>query len=59
MEVRQWAADVLRRNEIWIGGDRILRFPAWLIRTGPVPMVAQLRAALTPAPIRAPSRPAA
>jgi very-short-patch-repair endonuclease len=47
MDVRHWAADMLRQNLIWIGGDRILRFPAWLLRADPAVVVAQLRAALT------------
>ena len=47
MDVRQWAADMLRQNQIWIEGDRILRFPAWLLRTDPSTVVAQLRAALS------------
>jgi very-short-patch-repair endonuclease len=50
MDVRQWAADMLRQNQIWIEGDRILRFPAWLLRTDPSAVVAQLRAALGSAP---------
>ncbi|MEV0391623.1 hypothetical protein [Polymorphospora rubra] len=27
MDVREWAADMRRQNEVWIGGDRVLRFP--------------------------------
>ncbi|MBB5870879.1 very-short-patch-repair endonuclease [Allocatelliglobosispora scoriae] len=46
MDARQWAADLKRQNDVWIGGDRILRFPAYLIRTKPDEVVAQLRAAL-------------
>lgn len=49
MDVRQWSADMLRQNAVWIRGDRILRFPAWLIRTHPDLVAAQLRAALTTA----------
>jgi hypothetical protein len=46
MDVRQWAADMRRQNEVWIAGDRILRFPAWLVRARPNEVVAQVRAAL-------------
>lgn len=46
MDVRHWAADMRRQNEVWIAGDRILRFPAWLIRARPDEVAAQLRAAL-------------
>jgi len=46
MEVAEWSLDMLRQNRIWIAGDRILRFPAWLLRTQPDEVAAQLRAAL-------------
>ncbi|HEY7272566.1 MAG TPA: hypothetical protein VH502_07515 [Actinoplanes sp.] len=46
MNVRHWAADMLRQNEMWIAGDRILRFPAWLVRADPAAVAAQVRAAL-------------
>jgi very-short-patch-repair endonuclease len=49
MDARHWAADMQRQNKIWISGDRILRFPAALIREGPAEVAAQLRAALTAA----------
>lgn len=49
MDARHWAADMQRQNQIWISGDRILRFPAALIRERPAEVVAQLRAALTAA----------
>jgi very-short-patch-repair endonuclease len=55
MDVRHWAADMLRQNQIWIDGDRILRFPAWLLRTDPATVVAQLGMALR----RQPSAPSA
>jgi hypothetical protein len=35
-----------RQNDIWIAGDRILRFPAWMMRARPEEVAAQLRAAL-------------
>ncbi|HZD98135.1 MAG TPA: hypothetical protein VE132_08230, partial [Micromonosporaceae bacterium] len=41
-----WWADMKRQNEIWIPGDRILRFPAWAIRERPDEVIAQVRAAL-------------
>jgi very-short-patch-repair endonuclease len=46
MDVRHWAADMLRQNQIWIAGDRILRFPAWLVRADPSAVADQIRAAL-------------
>ncbi|GAB3806717.1 endonuclease domain-containing protein [Micromonospora zhanjiangensis] len=49
MEARYWAADLRRQNEIWIAGDRILRFTAFDVRHHPDDVVAQLRAALTAA----------
>lgn len=54
MDVRHWAADMLRQNQIWISGDRILRFPAWLVRSEPGTVAHQIRAALIAAgPIHA------
>ncbi len=47
MEVEHWAADMLRQNALWIRGDRVLRFPAWLVRARPDEVAAQLRAALS------------
>jgi very-short-patch-repair endonuclease len=49
MDVRHWAADMRRQNEVWIAGDRILRFPAWLVRGRPGEVAAQIRAALVAA----------
>jgi len=46
MDVREWAADMRRQNDVWIAGDRILRFPAYLIRVRPAEIVDQLSAAL-------------
>jgi very-short-patch-repair endonuclease len=46
MDARHWAADMLRQNEVWLEGDRVLRFPAFLVRTDPLAVVTQLRAAL-------------
>jgi hypothetical protein len=41
-----WATDMLRQNRIWIAGDRILRFPAWLVRSDPAAVARQIREAL-------------
>jgi hypothetical protein len=49
MDAAHWEADMLRQNEVWISGDRVLRFPARLIRERPADVVGQLRAALTAA----------
>jgi very-short-patch-repair endonuclease len=42
---RAWA-DMARQNQLWIKGDRVLRFPAWLVRERPHEVIAQVRAAL-------------
>ncbi|GLI02672.1 hypothetical protein Pa4123_79500 [Phytohabitans aurantiacus] len=39
-------ADMKRQNELWIAGDRVLRFPAHLIRANPAEVFAQVHAAL-------------
>jgi very-short-patch-repair endonuclease len=44
----QWA-DMKRQNEIWITGDRVLRFPAHAVRRRPDEVFAQVRAALVAA----------
>jgi hypothetical protein len=46
MEVASWWADMKRQNEMWISGDRVLRFPAWAVREQPGHVAAQVRAAL-------------
>ncbi|MER7893393.1 hypothetical protein ABTX15_26565 [Micromonospora sp. NPDC094482] len=46
MDVRQWAADMRRQNDVWTSGDRILRFPAGLVRARPDEVAAAVRAAL-------------
>ncbi|MGC4762028.1 DUF559 domain-containing protein [Micromonospora sp. DT46] len=38
--------DMRRQNDLWIDGDRVLRFPAWAVRNDSRTVVAQLRAAL-------------
>jgi hypothetical protein len=38
--------DMDRQNKLWIKGDRVLRFPAWLVRERPSEVIAQVRAAL-------------
>lgn len=39
-------ADMRRQNDLWVDGDRVLRFPTWVLRAQPEEVVAQLRAAL-------------
>ncbi|GAA1826027.1 DUF559 domain-containing protein [Luedemannella flava] len=46
LDVRQAWADMARQNEVWRRGDRVLRFPTWLVREQPETVVAELRAAL-------------
>lgn len=48
-EVGSWWADMSRQNEAWIRGERVLRFPAVVLRREPAVVVAQLRAALAAA----------
>ncbi|HWS38759.1 MAG TPA: DUF559 domain-containing protein [Actinoplanes sp.] len=47
MDVQQWWEDMRRQNELWIPGDRVLRFPAWALRHRPEEVLAQLKAALS------------
>jgi hypothetical protein len=49
MDVRHWAEDMRRQNDVWIAGDRILRFPAWLVRSRPDEVATAVRAALSAA----------
>jgi hypothetical protein len=42
---RAWA-DMERQNQLWIRGDRVLRFPAWLVRERSAEVIRQVRAAL-------------
>ncbi|MEU5550229.1 hypothetical protein ABZ738_10685 [Micromonospora sp. NPDC047793] len=49
MDVRQWAADMQRQNDVWTTGDRILRFPAWLVRAHPDQVADTVRRALVAA----------
>jgi len=46
MDARQWAADMRRQNDVWISGDRILRFAAFDLRRRTDAVVTQLTAAL-------------
>ncbi|MGW4499317.1 DUF559 domain-containing protein [Micromonospora sp. NPDC004336] len=39
-------ADMRRQNDLWIDGDRVLRFPAWAVRNDSPTVLAQVRAAL-------------
>lgn len=49
MDAEQWWLDLRRQNDLWTAGDRILRFPAWVVRARPDEVIAQLRAALVAA----------
>ncbi|NUT38222.1 MAG: DUF559 domain-containing protein [Hamadaea sp.] len=46
LDPRAWAADLARQNDLWVGGDRILRFPAFLVLHQPDEVLRQLTAAL-------------
>jgi very-short-patch-repair endonuclease len=45
-EADSWWSDLRRQNDLWIAGDRVLRFPAWLVRERPTEVADQLREAL-------------
>jgi very-short-patch-repair endonuclease len=49
MLVSHWAADMRRQNDIWVPGDRILRFASFGLRVRPAEVVAQIRNALVAA----------
>lgn len=46
LDARAAWADMQRQNEVWIRGDRVLRFPAWALRSRPAEVAAQLTSAL-------------
>jgi very-short-patch-repair endonuclease len=46
LEARTYWQDMRRQNDLWIAGDRVLRFPSWAVRHHPAEVVAQVRAAL-------------
>jgi very-short-patch-repair endonuclease len=46
IDIRQWWSDMRRQNELWVTGDRVLRFPAFVVRRRPAEWVPQVRAAL-------------
>jgi len=46
LDAPRWEADMRRQNDVWIAGDRILRFSSWQIRHEAHQVAAQLRAAL-------------
>jgi len=46
MDPRHAWDDMRRQNELWIAGERILRFPAWTVRRDPIGVISQIRAAL-------------
>lgn len=45
-DVAAWWADMQRQNDLWISGDRVLRFPSWIVRTRPQDVATQVRKAL-------------
>jgi very-short-patch-repair endonuclease len=56
-DVAAWWADMRRQNDLWIAGDRVLRFPSWVVRTRPNEVAAQVGAALQAAGWRPTPRP--
>jgi very-short-patch-repair endonuclease len=53
LDAQHWEADMRRQNDVWIAGDRILRFSSWQIRHEAHHVAAQVRAALEAAGWRA------
>jgi very-short-patch-repair endonuclease len=49
LEVGHWEQDMRRQNDIWVRGDRILRFSAYQVRHRPHEVVEQLQRALVAA----------
>jgi very-short-patch-repair endonuclease len=49
LEVRTWWADMRRQNDLWVQGDRVLRFPAWVVMHRAEEVAEQVRVALTSA----------
>ncbi len=46
LDVRTAWADMKRQNDLWVSGDRVLRFPAHTLRHHPDQVFTQIRAAL-------------
>ncbi|MET7875907.1 DUF559 domain-containing protein [Micromonospora profundi] len=46
LDPRAWWADMRRQNALWVDGDRLLRFPSWVVRAHPDEVLTQLRDAL-------------
>ncbi|MFG1838748.1 DUF559 domain-containing protein [Micromonospora sp. NPDC049175] len=46
LDPRAWWADMRRQNDLWVDGDRVLRFPAWAIRANSDEVLRQILAAL-------------
>jgi hypothetical protein len=49
MDVESWWADMRWQNDLWVPGDRVLRFPAWALRHHPDEVARQVRDALVAA----------
>jgi very-short-patch-repair endonuclease len=49
MEAQQWGDDMVRQNDIWIRGERVLRFTAAMVRHRPAMVAGQIDAALSAA----------
>lgn len=46
MEVWHWEADMRRQNDVWVSGDRLLRFTSFQTRHRPAEVAEQIRRAL-------------
>jgi very-short-patch-repair endonuclease len=49
VDAGSWWADMKRQNDLWVAGDRLLRFPSWIVRSNPAEVAAQVRAVLVAA----------
>jgi very-short-patch-repair endonuclease len=56
MDIGNWWADMKSQNEMWIAGDRVLRFPAWAVRHEPEAVIVMIRQALQAAGWRGETR---
>ena len=54
-EPRARWADMKRQNNLWVAGDRVLRFPAWLVRRHPAEVAAQVARSARGRPAGVPS----
>ena len=47
LDPKVWVADLARQNDLVMGGDRVLRFPSFVIRDQPETAITTIAEALT------------